>query len=97
MEKIKIVQFGCGPIGCGVVGLALKKANLEIVGAIDLINLGLDLGEVAKLDRKLGVRISSEADRIIREAQPDVVLHTTSSSLKSIYPQLESIIKVRSP
>ena len=94
-KTIRVVQFGCGPIGCGVVRLALQKANIEIVGAIDLSNLGQDLGEVAELDKKLGVRISNEADRVLRETKPDVVLHTTSSSLKSIYPQLESIVNAR--
>lgn len=92
-RKIRVVQFGCGPIGCGIIRLAVKKPDIEIVGAIDLINLGQDLGEVAKLDKKLGVSISNEADRVLRETKPEVVLHTTSSSLKSIYPQLESIVK----
>lgn len=94
-EKIRVVQFGCGPIGCGIIRLAVKKPDIEIVGAIDLINLGQDLGEVAELDGKLGVSISNEADRVLRETKPEVVLHTTSSSLKSIYPQLESIVKAR--
>lgn len=92
-RKIKVVQFGCGPIGCGVVRLALQKANIEIVGAIDLINLGRDLGEVAELDKKLGVSISNEADRVLREAKPEVVLHATSSNIKNVYLQLESIVK----
>ena len=37
---LRVVQFGCGPIGCSIVRLASQKANFEIVGAIDLANVG---------------------------------------------------------
>jgi hypothetical protein len=75
-----------------MVRLAAQKANVEIVGAIDLVNLGRDLGEVAKLDENLSVSISNEPDRVLRETAPQVVLHATSSSVESTYPQLKSIV-----
>jgi len=55
--------------------------------------VGRDLGEVAGLDKKLGIIISNDASAVLRETKPDIVLHATSSSLKVIYPQLEQIIK----
>ncbi len=90
LEKIRVVQFGCGPIGCSVVRFASQKPDIEIVGAIARVrNIGRDLGEVAGLDKKLGVSISSDIDAVLSQTKPDVVLHTTVSSLKAAYPQLE--------
>ena len=89
----KVVQFGCGPIGCSVARLAAKKQNLEIVGAVDLVNAGKDIGEVAGMDRKLGVIISDDADTVLGKTRPDAVFHTTGSSLENVFPQLEKIMK----
>jgi len=89
----RVVQFGCGPIGCSIVRLAITKPNIELVGAIDLVNVGKDLGEVAQTRDPLGISISNEPDLILTETKPDIVLHATSSSLEEIMPQLETIIK----
>ena len=95
MTKAKIVQYGCGPIGCSVVRFASQKPDIEIVGAIDIDKslVGRDLGEVAGLTKKLGVSISDEADAVLSQTKPDVVFLTTSSSVQKIYPQLEHCIK----
>ena len=94
--KARVVQFGCGPIGCSIARLAAKKPSIEIVGAIDLVNVGRDLGEVADIGRNLGVAISNDADAVLGQLKPDVVLHATSSSLEVVYPQLEMIVKAGS-
>jgi 4-hydroxy-tetrahydrodipicolinate reductase len=95
MAKIKAVQYGCGPIGCSVTRYAVQKADIEIVGAIDLAQelVGRDLGEVAGLERKLGVTISAEAEATLAQARPDIVFLTTTSSVKAIRPQLETCLK----
>jgi len=92
-DKTRVVQFGCGPVGCSIARLASTKPNIAIVGAIDLVNVGLDLGEVANINRKLGVLISNDPDAVLSQTKPDLVLHATSSNLPVIYPQLEKIIK----
>lgn len=89
----KVVQYGCGPIGCTIIKLASRKREIEIVGAIDLINVGCDLGEVADIGRKFGILISDDADSVLRKTKPDVVLHATGSVLKDVYHQLEKVIK----
>ena len=91
--SLRVVQYGCGVIGCSVVKLAAKKPDIDIVGAIDIVNTGKDLGDIAGLNRKLGVIISDEADKVLLEAKPDAVLHTTGSSLESVYPQLSDVIR----
>jgi hypothetical protein len=89
MAKIRVIQYGVGPIGAGIVKLMLKKPNLKIVGAIDVDpnKAGKDLGEVAGLGRKLGVKVSGDAQAVLRKGA-DVVMHTTSSYLASVAGQL---------
>jgi 4-hydroxy-tetrahydrodipicolinate reductase len=67
----------------------LEKPGIEIVGAIDKdpAKAGKDLGEVAGVDRKLGVTVSAEAGKVLR-AGGDVVVHTTSSYLVEVKDQL---------
>lgn len=91
-SKIKVIQYGCGPVGCSIVRLALRKQSIEVVGAIDIVNVGQDLGEVAGIGRKLGVSISGDV-AILNRAKPDIVLHATDSVLEDVYPQFETVIK----
>ncbi len=89
----RIVQYGCGVIGCSIVRLAAKKPDIDIVGAVDIVNVGKDLGDIAGLDKKLGVIISNDADGVLYKVKPDIVLHATGSYLEDIYPQLENCIR----
>jgi len=93
--KIRAVQFGCGPIGCSVVRYASQRPDIEITGAIDINDslVGRDLGEVAGLDKKLGVIISGNTDEVLSRTGPDVVIHSTVSSAKAAFPQLEKLLK----
>lgn len=91
MIKIRAVIFGCGPIGCSVARYAAQRADIELVGAVDIDEslVGRDLGEVAGVDSKPGVTISNDADAVLSVTRPDVVFLTTSSSMVTIYPQIE--------
>jgi 4-hydroxy-tetrahydrodipicolinate reductase len=89
----KAVQYGCGPIGCSVVRLASAKPNIEFVGAIDLVNVGQNLGKIAETKSPMEVLISDDPETILNQTKPEVVLHTTSSSFEVIFEQLEGIIK----
>ena len=93
-RKLKVVQFGCGPIGCSVVAYALQKPDIELIGAIDIDQslVGRDMGEVAKVGSKLGVTISADADAVLSQARPDVVFLATGSSLKTVFPQIQKCI-----
>lgn len=91
VTKVRVVQYGCGPVGCGVIRYASQRADIEVVGAVDTDKslTGRDLGEVAGINRRLGVSISTDADVVLSESRPDVAFLTTTSSLKGIYPQVE--------
>src|ERR1051325_6119830 len=89
MKKIHVIQYGVGPIGAGMVRLMAQKPELKIVGAVDVDpnKVGKDLGQVAGVGRDLGVTISNDAAAVL-EQHADVVVHTTSSYLKSVEGQL---------
>lgn len=92
-RKIRIVQYGIGVIGRGVTKVLAQRKDMEIVGAIDLANVGQDLGLISGLGRKLGILIDNDGNSVLRKTKPQVVIHTTSSSLKKVYPEIESLVK----
>ncbi|HKW88084.1 MAG TPA: hypothetical protein VJN21_04945 [Candidatus Acidoferrales bacterium] len=89
-KKIRVVQYGVGPIGASIVKLMRQKQALEISGAIDSDpqKAGRDLGEVVGApDAPWGIRVSADAGKVL-ENQVDVVIHCTSSYLKDVTSQL---------
>lgn len=94
---IRVMHFGLGPIGAAVVRQISERQGFRIVGAVDIdpIKVGKDLGEVAGLRRPLKVRVVNDARKAIKSGKPDVVVLCTSSSLKKVMPQLETILKLK--
>ncbi len=94
-EKIRVVQFGLGPIGIETAKVILKKDRFELVGGIDIApdKAGRDLGNVLGLDKKLGTTVSADAAALLSDLRPDVVLHTTSSFLDKVESQLLTCIE----
>jgi len=95
MKKIRVVAYGVGVVGSLIVKSLLEKDGVEIVGAIDIAanKVGKDLGDALDLGRKLGITISNDTSAVLSSTQPDIVIHTTSSYLKDIFPQVTSIVE----
>jgi 4-hydroxy-tetrahydrodipicolinate reductase len=93
-KQIKVVQYGLGPIGLLITKYLLERKIIKIVGAIDIDphKVGKDLGTVAGLDKKLGVQISPNAYQVLKHSPADIVVLTTTSSLKTIKSQILQII-----
>ena len=93
-KKIRVIQYGLGPIGIETARLVLKKSGMAIVGAVDISKdiAGKDLGEVLGLKEKLGIAVTDDAKGLFARTQADVALHTTGSRFKKIYPDLEAMI-----
>lgn len=87
----RVVQFGLGPIGLECVRTLLAKSNgIELVGAIDIdpAKAGKDVAELLGQSEPTGVLVQADAAACLAETKPDVVVHTTSSFLASMYDQL---------
>jgi hypothetical protein len=97
-KKIRVIQYGVGPIGAGLVRLMRDKQALELVGAIDTdpAKAGRDLGElVGAADAPWGVPVTSDAEGMLQEAV-DVVIHSTSSYLPDVVGQLMACLAAES-
>ena len=91
-QGIRVICYGLGPIGERIAKLVSQRDGMEIVGAIELVNLGTDIGEVIGLDRKLGVRLTNNVDTILSQGA-DVVIQATGSSLLQVKEQLIPMMK----
>jgi hypothetical protein len=97
MKPVKVVLYGVGPIGSGIISLLSRKPWAKVVGAIDTDEekAGKDLGEVAGLGHDIGVLISSGAREVLEKASPDVVVHATSSYLPNIHAQILDCVNAK--
>jgi hypothetical protein len=97
MANIRVTHFGLGPIGAAIVKQVAARPGFKVVGAIDIdpAKTGRDLGEVVGLSKRLGVKVSGDAVKALRSSKPDVVVLCTSSSIKNVLPQVETILKAR--
>jgi 2,4-diaminopentanoate dehydrogenase len=89
-KRIRVVQFGLGPIGASIVRLMRQKAGLEIVGGIDRdpSKAGGDLGEVVGApDAPWGIPVAPAAEDVL-DGPVDIVVHSTSSYLENVKDEL---------
>jgi len=91
---IRVLFYGLGPIGAAVARQVASRKGFQIVGAVDIdrAKIGLDLGQVIGLEKKLRVRVTNDAVGAIKAGKPDVAVLCTSSSLKKVMPQIETVL-----
>ncbi|MCI2424624.1 dihydrodipicolinate reductase [Candidatus Acetothermia bacterium] len=87
-KRLSLSLIGIGPIGASIVKLAHNRKH-QWIGAVDIDpqKIGKDLGQVAGLNSKLGVRVESSLEQVLQQ-KPDLVIHSTVSSLEKVYPQI---------
>lgn len=91
MQKIRIAQFGLGPIGIETLKLAADKPWAEIIGGIDIDpnKTGADLGTLTGTRTLQGIPVYNSLDALLAKAVPDVIFHTAVSKVRDAYPQIE--------
>jgi len=94
-RAIKVVQYGLGPIGLGIVEVLLTRPWVQLVGAIDIDKkkVGKDVGELLHPQRRLSIEISDKPHDVLKYAKPDIVTHATSSYLTAVYPQIAEVLE----
>ena len=92
-KEIRIIQYGVGPIGAGIVRLLLEKPGMCLVGAVDIdpAKVGQHLGRAVGVGRDLGTKISDQAVQALK-TKADIVVHSTSSYLADVEEQLSQCI-----
>jgi hypothetical protein len=90
-----VILYGLGPIGIGIGNLILSRREIfEIVGGIDIDpnKAGRDLGEILEAGKKLGKKIGDSLEEVLSNTECDIVIHATSSYIKTVKPQVEEIL-----
>src|SRR5436309_10469440 len=97
MPNIRVMHFGLGPIGAAVAKQVASRPGFKIVGAIDIdpAKVGRDLGDIVGLSKRIGVKVSDDAARALKSARADIVVLCTSSSIKKVMPQIDTILKTK--
>ena len=96
---IKVLHVGVGPIGAAVVRQVAGRKGLAIVGAVDVdpAKVGRDLGDVCDVGRTLRVKVTDDLAKTIKTVRPDIAILCTSSSLKRVVPEFETVLKLKVP
>jgi len=98
-EKIKVAQFGLGPIGIESVKLAVEKPWIDFVGGIDIDPAKVGKTIAAVTGANAGdARIYKSFDELWEKAKPQAVLHTAGSkadvSIQQIMPMAQRGVSV---
>jgi 4-hydroxy-tetrahydrodipicolinate reductase len=91
--------MGLGPIGAGVARQLVARRNFRLVAAVDIdpAKVGRELADVVDLGRRTRIKVVDDPVVAIRQSKPQVAVLCTSSSLKKIWPQIETVLKRRVP
>jgi 2,4-diaminopentanoate dehydrogenase len=95
VDSIRAIQYGLGPIGVGIARLVSKRSGIELVGGVDTdaAKVGRDLSELLGQQKSTGVKVRAHLAEVLAETDANVVLHSTGSSLKGIWTQLEDCVR----
>lgn len=91
---INVIQYGMGFIGQKAVQLMLRQ-GFNVVAAIDTKEdcLGKDVGELAGLDRNIGVKVTNDVAGTLKQVKADIVSHATVTKLEPLYDQIKPCIE----
>lgn len=91
-DRIRVIVAGaCGKMGREVVKAVLGDESLELVGGVDLLGQGTDLGELVGYP-PIGRMVSSNLEFLLKQEQPEVMVDFTEpqSGLHNIYLAIEN-------
>ena len=93
----RVVLIGLGPVGSAIARQVATRKGFQLVGGIDVdpAKAGRDVGDVIGLGRSLRMKVSPEPSRALKAARAHVAVLCTGSTLASIMPQIEQVLKAR--
>jgi 4-hydroxy-tetrahydrodipicolinate reductase len=97
IRPIRVVQYGLGATGKNIARLVARTPGYLLVGGIDSDPemSGQDLGSVLELERNTGITVTTNAQQVLDETNPDVVVIATASTLNDTYPQIAACLRAR--
>jgi hypothetical protein len=96
-EPLKVVVWGTGQMGGGMIRLVRRKEGIELVGVISARKEreGMDVGTAIGEKEPMGLAISTDAAALLKRVGPDVVLQATSSRVVDALPEIETALNAR--
>lgn len=97
MDTLKIILHGVGAMGSNIANLLLSKPQTCVVGAIDHDpdKIGRDLGDVAGLEKDLGIKVAHPPDEVLDHTKADLAFHATTAFIDEAFPQIMAFLKRR--
>lgn len=94
-QPIRVIQWGCGSMGAGMMELVLRKQDLTLVGAVDRRPevVGRDVGNVLNLGRATGVVVQADFENVMARTPAEIVLLATASFTRDVFDPLCAIIR----
>ena len=92
---ISVMFYGLGPIGAAVARQVASRKGFKIVGAVDIdrAKIGLDLGTVIGLDRKLRVQSPTTPRARSSARSPTSPCCARARRSSRSMPQIETVLK----
>jgi len=95
LDKLRVIQYGLGPIGSAIARHVTERAELELVGGVDIdpAKVNQDLGDAIGLGRPLGSHVAGTLAHVLARTEADVVIHATSSYFDLFKAQIVGILE----
>ncbi len=95
----RVLLMGLGPIGAGVARQVVARRNFKLVAAVDIdpAKVGKSLGSVVDLGKPIRLKVTDDPVAAIRLTKPDVAVLCTSSSLRKVWPQIQTVLERKVP
>ena len=70
-DKIRVIQYGLGPIGSAMARHVMERKRLELVGGVDIdpAKVGKDIGGVIGLGRPLGFLVAERLAHVLARTE----------------------------
>ncbi|MDQ3733358.1 MAG: dihydrodipicolinate reductase [Actinomycetota bacterium] len=96
MRPIRAIIYGVGSMGALITPMLLQK-GVEIVGALarSATKVGRDLGQVAGLDRDIGVIVEDDPAALLARQSPDIAIVSVGSLVAAMYEHFRICLEHR--
>lgn len=92
MKRITAVSYGIGTVGKTIARFMIEKGVI-ITDAVDVKNVGKDLGEVIGLAYPLNVPIRDDVDAVLAETGADIAIVAVATKMDVMYPHLKKCLE----